>query len=1322
MSTVDLLGIQGIRSFGCEAADFQRVRFFKPLTLILGPNGTGKTTIIECLKYAATGDMPPGTKGPGGAAFVHDPKLAKESEIKAQVKMMIRDITGTTCTVQRSMTARVKDGKGKKVEMKTLDGVLTRLTPNGDKQSITSRCADLNREMIGALGVSKAVLDNVIFCHQEDSNWPLSEGKALKEKFDAIFASTRYTKVLDEIKKLKQSQDLEIREGKKEMDYLKQHKSKAEELERDLEDLQVKLTASIDSVNNINEELKPVKEQLITIGTRQNDIFKLDTEKQKLVSEQSYLEKSIEDLMLKIKEEFQGTTAELKKTIQDFTSQLEEKQEELDQQEQEQNKIKSEIEKLMKEKSTLMMEKGKLEKEAEIQETNIKRRNKKIYEVAKAYTFEGLEEDVEINDAKYRLFFELIKDKLSSMMDEGRKKKAEFEETENQLQVKVDKLRETKTKLEHGEKIKNETIEKNTKEIKEINQKLSQMAASEDKLAGLGLDLKRAENELHAIENSLNPDDIKKEILDLDRQKKQLDATLNELSTELNKITKQSGIQTQLDMLIANQQEKESTIERLRNEHKDSIESVLGHIPMDNLRESVSDYISNQTDNVRKCNAVLSECKAQLSKKQAEKNAATDQLRQKEDDLRASKDKIQDICESQDLDEEFNEVQRNLTQAQEEKGSLLGADHMIKKYIRNLEKNNPCCPLCQRGFQQAQEVRELILKLQEQLRKVPISLRKAEEDMEKYQKKYDDIMQLRPIQENADKIQDIEIPNLKEKIKKLDEDIKHIKENLQTKEDEFSMLEDSLQTAKSFEPDVIDMDRRRGEVRELQRKIEAQRALLIGGVSGRTTDVVMQQREEKQLELETINRTLDLRRDKLSEYQEQTQKMRNKVHTLQAEKLSIEGNLQQKIKFEERRATLTSENKNFQRDIDEARTQLKPIENQIKKLIEEKADVSKEKEMMMEKAKADVDIVKKNGTDVRNLNTEIKSYNDSGKSEKLKSCMKKEEQLESFQKKLEERLDNVTAKVKQLHNDISNQQMRERELQDNLQLRNNQEELNKLGAKIEELKGKLVGFDMRNLEQERQKLILKERELTQKQSNAFGRQQGFKDQIKAVTKDLGSDMYKDAHQKYKSKIIEIKTTEIVNADLQKYYGALDKAIMMYHKSKMEEINIIIRELWKNVYRGNDIETIEIQSEADDGPATSTIKARRSYNYRVVMIKNGIPIDMRGRCSAGQKVLASLIIRLALAETFCVNCGILALDEPTTNLDRANIESLAVALVEVIKERHSLRHFQLVVITHDADFVELLGRSDYVDEYVQVSKNSEGLSRLTVRKVEDLHSS
>lgn len=58
------------------------------------------------------------------------------------------------------------------------------------------------------------------------------------------------------------------------------------------------------------------------------------------------------------------------------------------------------------------------------------------------------------------------------------------------------------------------------------------------------------------------------------------------------------------------------------------------------------------------------------------------------------------------------------------------------------------------------------------------------------------------------------------------------------------------------------------------------------------------------------------------------------------------------------------------------------------------------------------------------------------------------------------------------------------------------------------------------------------------------------------------------------------------------------------------------------YNGNlffplDIEYIEIRSDADENVSASD--KRRSYNYRVVMIKGDTALDMRGRCSAGQKV-------------------------------------------------------------------------------------------------------
>jgi DNA repair protein RAD50 len=185
----------------------------------------------------------------------------------------------------------------------------------------------------------------------------------------------------------------------------------------------------------------------------------------------------------------------------------------------------------------------------------------------------------------------------------------------------------------------------------------------------------------------------------------------------------------------------------------------------------------------------------------------------------------------------------------------------------------------------------------------------------------------------------------------------------------------------------------------------------------------------------------------------------------------------------------------------------------------------------------------------------------------------------------------------------------------------------------------------------------------------------------------------NCEKRYRDALVEATVLENIVADLETYQKALDSALMRYHQIKVAEINNIIRELWQSTYKGADIDNIEIASdfeEREDG-ASSTAKGSKSYNYRVCMAKGEAKLDMRGRCSAGQKVLASIVIRLALAETFCVNTGILALDEPTTNLDLPNKKGLAEALAKVIELRRG-SNLQLIVITHDEEFVSELSRA------------------------------
>ena len=120
---------------------------------------------------------------------------------------------------------------------------------------------------------------------------------------------------------------------------------------------------------------------------------------------------------------------------------------------------------------------------------------------------------------------------------------------------------------------------------------------------------------------------------------------------------------------------------------------------------------------------------------------------------------------------------------------------------------------------------------------------------------------------------------------------------------------------------------------------------------------------------------------------------------------------------------------------------------------------------------------------------------------------------------------------------------------------------------------------------------------------------------------------------------------------------------------------------------------------------------RHHDCRLVMYRGDIELDMRGRCSAGQRVLASLLIRLALSETFCSKCGILALDEPTLALDSANVAALADALHALIERKKGHRNFQLILITHDEEFVEMLGKREHAEYYWRVFKDNAQHSRI-----------
>ena len=267
----------------------------------------------------------------------------------------------------------------------------------------------------------------------------------------------------------------------------------------------------------------------------------------------------------------------------------------------------------------------------------------------------------------------------------------------------------------------------------------------------------------------------------------------------------------------------------------------------------------------------------------------------------------------------------------------------------------------------------------------------------------------------------------------------------------------------------------------------------------------------------------------------------------------------------------------------------------------------------------------------------------------MADCAARHEKDESLVTAKRDELRNVKGQKEMLSDKIQGQDRLAMQMRANLQYRELVAKERKLHAENQKLSKELATVDESATQAHRElKRCMQAVDDAEKER---ARMCGSKDTVATSVRDkttqLGEKQYKRIDAEHREKLIEHKTVQMAVEDLNKYYKALNAALMRFHETKMADINKSVTELWNKTYKGSDIDGIAIKTE-DEG---QTADGRRKQTYRVVMRKGDTTLDMRGRCSAGQKVLASLIIRLALAQTFSANCSIIALDEPTTILDR-----------------------------------------------------------------------
>ncbi|XP_012860001.1 DNA repair protein RAD50 [Echinops telfairi] len=1262
MSRIEKMSIMGVRSFGIEDKDKQIITFFSPLTILVGPNGAGKTTIIECLKYICTGDFPPGTKG---NTFVHDPK---------------------------------------------------RLNLHGEKVSLSSKCAEIDREMISSLGVSKSVLNNVIFCHQEDSNWPLSEGKALKQKFDEIFSATRYIKALDTLRQVRQTQGHKVKECQTELKYLKQNKEKVCEIRDQITSKEAQLTSSREIIKSYENELNPLKNRLKEIEQNLNKIMRLDNEIKALDSRKKQMEKDNSELEQKMEKVFQGTDDQLNDLYHNHQRTVREKERRLVDCQRELEKLNKESRLLNQERSELLVEQGRLQLQADRHQEQIRARDSLIQSLATQLEMEGFERGP-FNERQIKNFHKLVKERQEKEEETVNKLINDFTEKEALKQKQIDGIRDKKTGLGRIMELKSEILSKKQNELKNVKYELQQLEGSSDRILELDQELKKAERELSKAEKNSNVETLKTEVISLQNEKADLDRTLRKLDQEMEQLNHHTTTRTQMEMLTRDKADKDEQIRKIKSRHGDELTSLLGYFPN---KKQLEDWLHSKSKEINQTRDRLAKLNKELASAEQNKNHINNELRKKDEQLTTFEDKLFDVCGSQDFESDLDRLKEDIEKSSKQRAMLAGATAVYSQFITQLaDENQSCCPVCQRVFQTEAELQEVISDLQSKLRLAPDKLKSTELDLKKKEKRRDEMLGLVPTRQSIVDLKEKEIPELRNKLQNVNRDIQRLKNEVEEQETLLGTVMPEEERAQVCLTDVTIMERLQMELKDVERRIAQQAAKLQGIDLDRTVQQVNQEKQERQHKVDTVSSKIELNRKLIQDQQEQIQHLKSTANELKSEKLQISTNLQRRQQLEEQTVELSTEVQSLHREIKDAKEQVSPLETTLEKFQQEKEELIHKKHTNSKIAQDKLNDIKEKVRNIHGFVKDIENYIQDGKEDYKKQ---KEMELNNVITQLsecEKHKEQISKEMGDMRQDIDTQKIQERWLQDNLTLRKRNEELKEVEEERRQHLKEMGQMQVLQMKNDHQKLEEKIESIKRNLGVALGRQNGYEAEIISLKKELRGPLFLDAEEKYREMMIVMRTTELANKDLDIYYKTLDQAIMKFHSMKMEEINKIIRELWRNTYRGQDIEYIEIRSDADENVSASD--KRRNYNYRVVMLKGDTALDMRGRCSAGQKVLASLIIRLALAETFCLNCGILALDEPTTNLDRENIESLAHALVEIIKNRSQQRNFQLLVITHDEDFVELLGRSEYVEKFYRIKKNMDQCSEIVKCNVNSLGS-
>lgn len=162
---------------------------------------------------------------------------------------------------------------------------------------------------------------------------------------------------------------------------------------------------------------------------------------------------------------------------------------------------------------------------------------------------------------------------------------------------------------------------------------------------------------------------------------------------------------------------------------------------------------------------------------------------------------------------------------------------------------------------------------------------------------------------------------------------------------------------------------------------------------------------------------------------------------------------------------------------------------------------------------------------------------------------------------------------------------------------------------------------------------------------------------------------------------EISRRKVIIDNLAKFRNALAETQAELRNTLVGSINEIMHEVWPELYPYQDYQSIRLDADVDD----------YLLKVKTAAPDGGAWENVESIASGGERTIACLAMRVALALVLAPNLKWLILDEPTHNLDQNGLSKFVKAINDVLPNIVE----QVFIITHDETLKQVVNARMYI---------------------------